>query len=112
MEDLTGKTEEELREIQKAGEAAGKEIGRRYQIEADEIEYRVETFKPFKREELRFARDAKCPCGEKLAYPKKIGLRGSWYCSALLMEPGKTGPKHTEPLPFAFYEIKSEEQTS
>lgn len=111
MEDLTKKTEEELRVLEAAGKAAIAEMNRRFQIEADEIEYRVETFKPFKREELRFAKDAKCPCGAKLAYPKKIGIRGSWHCSDVLLDPGKTGVKHTEPLPFAFYEIKSEEQS-
>jgi hypothetical protein len=71
----------------------------------------------FTLDELIFAARARCDCGVGLAYPKGIGIRGSWFCSDILLgralpksNPGSKG--HIDELPFSFYEIKSENQPS
>ncbi len=112
MEDLTGKTIEELRAVLDAGEAAGRELGRRYAAESKKVEERMNAgTDPFKAEELEFAKESVCPCGAKLAYPKGSGPHGSWDCSAILMgtsihkgEPGAV--THTDRKPFAFWKVK------
>lgn len=53
----------------------------------------------FKPEELRFATSATCTCGAKLAYPKGIGMYGSWYCSDVLLD-RNADQEHIEPIPF------------
>jgi len=116
MEDLTSKTEEELRVVAGAGEAALAELNRRSGLEAKEIRERMERHDTFKVEELRFAKTAECPCGAKLAYPKKSGPNGSWDCSAILMhttplsgQPGSV--LHTDERPFVFWDIKAEDES-
>ena len=74
---------------------------------------------------LVFSAHSRCPCGAGLAYdPAAEDEPGSpfygptaWDCSAIMLgtaapkgEPGAV--KHTDKLPFAFYEIKSENQPS
>lgn len=73
---------------------------------------------------LIYASAARCPCGAGLAYdPSDTGegtpFKGpsAWECSAILLgtaipsgQPGSV--THTDKLPFAFYEIKSESQPS
>jgi hypothetical protein len=64
--------------------------------------------------QLLYAASSRCPCGAGLAYPFEFrdGIMPSqWECSALLTGTGGDGP-HTAPLPFAFYEVKSEGQPS
>lgn len=78
-------------------------------------------------ERLVYAAHSRCPCGAGLAYDPagEVGkledspFRGPdcWDCSAILLgtavargEPGSA--QHTDKLPFAFYEIKSENQPS
>lgn len=75
-------------------------------------------------ERLTFAATARCPCGAGLPYdPAEEGGDGpfcgpsAWDCSAILLgtaipngRPGSV--THTDKLPFAFYEIKSENQPS
>lgn len=78
-------------------------------------------------ERLTYAATARCKCGAGLAYdPYQEDRPGSpfrgpdaWECSALLLSP--TPPtqytkgmldSHTAPLPFSYYEIKSENQPS
>lgn len=78
-------------------------------------------------ERLLFAATARCRCGAGLAYVpehvERLGLNSeaaSWRCSALLLmsreelekEPTGDAARHDGPLPFAFYEIKSERQPS
>ncbi len=112
MEDLAGKTYEELRAVVDAGEAAGLELGRRYAAESKKVEDRMNAgTPPFTVDELEFAKESVCPCGEKLAYPKGSGPHGSWDCSAILMgtsihkgEPGAV--THTDRKPFAFWKVK------
>lgn len=67
--------------------------------------------------QLRYAATARCPCGAGLAYPKDSGIQGAWDCADILT--GRAIPKdrpgfkqHTAALPFAFYEVKSEDQPS
>lgn len=67
--------------------------------------------------EILFAATARCNCGAGFAYPHGIGPRGQWECSEILL--GKAIPsnqpdskEHSAPLPFQFYEVKSEGQPS
>lgn len=83
--------------------------------------------------ELIYAAFSRCPCGAGMAYPKNGDypahanrgdagpfnwpFGGWWDCSAILLgeavEKGQPGSvEHTAVLPFAFYEIKSENQPS
>ncbi len=71
---------------------------------------------------MTFAATARCQCGAGLAYDKTCvaePFRGPsyWDCSAILLgeaipsgQPGAV--EHTDRLPFAFWEIKSEHQPS
>ncbi len=70
-----------------------------------------------KAERLVYAARDRCPCGAGLAYdpcyedkssPSVGPLSGYWDCSEILLGTAKTDVKHTDKLPFAFYEIKSE----
>jgi hypothetical protein len=70
---------------------------------------------------LVYAATSRCPCGAGLAYDRdgESGkpIQGYWDCSAILLDEaipsGQSGAlQHTGRLPFAFYEIKSEEQPS
>lgn len=65
-------------------------------------------------EDLLYAAYARCECGAGLAYPKGYDLKdvNCYSCSDLLKGIRKSGVLHTPPLPFAFYEIKSEAQPS
>lgn len=63
----------------------------------------------------------RCPCGAGLAYDPahedessvfKGPLSGYWDCSAILLGTADQSVTHTGKLPFAFYEIKSEQQNS
>lgn len=73
--------------------------------------------KVYKDAKLVYAATVRCPCGAGLAYPKGIGPDGCWDCSDILT--GRAIPKdeegsvqHTARLPFAFYEVKGENQPS
>lgn len=117
MSEYSNLTLEELRAIAKAGEGATAELNRRYMEKAKKILERCDTGEPpFNDEELVFARDAKCPCGERLAYPKGTSpMEGFWDCVGLLKRtaPPKGHPDaktHTDRLPFIFWDIKSEDQ--
>lgn len=71
----------------------------------------------FKLDELIFSATNRCACGAGIAYPKDIGVWGSWICSDILrglaIAAGKEGSKqHSSNLPFSMYEIKSEDQPS
>jgi len=77
-------------------------------------------------ERLVYAAVSRCPCGAGLAYDPAGEVGGedgpfhkpnAWDCSAILLgtaipkgQPGAV--QHTGVLPFAFYEIKSENQPS
>jgi len=76
------------------------------------VERRAETGGSFQPEELLYAAASRCPCGAGLAYPKEMGIHGWWDCSAILTRTADGLVEHTAKLPFAFYEIKSEDQPS
>lgn len=71
---------------------------------------------------MTFAATARCQCGAGLAYDKScveppFAIPSYWECSAILLgdaipsgQPGAV--QHTGKLPFAFYDIKSENQPS
>lgn len=71
-------------------------------------------------ERLCYAATARCPCGAGLAYdpfqedgPSTPFFGPSyWDCSAVILGTARKDVKHTDQLPFAFYEIKSENQPS
>lgn len=65
---------------------------------------------PYTDEELRYSAGARCRCGAGLAYPKECPPNHQWSCSAVL-KGGVKDDEH-EAYPFAFYEIKSEDQPS
>lgn len=62
--------------------------------------------------DLLFAAQFRCVCGAGMAYPDGIGIQGAWYCSSILLGQAAPGTEHTPAHPFAFYEIKSEGQSS
>lgn len=66
----------------------------------------------FQEDELIYAAGARCQCGHGLAYPKACGIFHYWDCSAVLKGTQDLTVPHTDRLPFVFYEIKSENQTS
>lgn len=108
----------ELEEVKKPIEKRLREI---YEEEAKEVSNKMKRCRAgtdkFELSELRFSAGARCSCGAGLAYPLNIGISGEWDCSDILLgravKSGKEGAKkHDGPLPFAFYEIKSEYQPS
>lgn len=62
--------------------------------------------------ELHFAATSRCVCGAGSAYPNRTLPNGSWHCSAILMGQASREIAHDGAKPFAFYEIKSEDQPS
>lgn len=89
-----------------------------YKEEQAKKDARMEAFKRgeqyFTDEELRYAAIARCPCGHGMAYPKDgfSTMHGYWDCSAIWKGCADPDVKHESQLPFAFYEIKSEDQPS
>lgn len=70
---------------------------------------------------MTYAATQRCPCGAGLAYDESCydetstfhrPYNGYWDCSAILTGTADTGVTHTARLPFAFYEIVSEDQPS
>lgn len=59
---------------------------------------------------LIYSAHSRCKCGAGLAYLNTAGPLGSWECSAALKGESAPGAAHSEPLPFTFYEVKSETQ--
>lgn len=68
-----------------------------------------------------YAAHSRCPCGLGLAHdptyedessPFRGPLSGCWDCSGILLGTADPSVKHTDRLPFAFYEILSEQQPS
>lgn len=69
--------------------------------------------------ELHFAARVRCECGAGFAHPEFaiVAPRSreprQWECSAVLRgDAGADGVQHSRPLPFVFYEVKSESQPS
>lgn len=112
------RTEDELRAAVDAGKVAEKELSRRAHEQAVAVVERVsclfagDSSAAFEPDELRYAAHVRCSCGAGMAYPLEIGPRGAWSCSAILRGTASREVAHTEPRPFALYEIKSEGQPS
>lgn len=73
---------------------------------------------PFKPRELRYSERARCRCGAGLAYwPAGFFLRSrpaestAWVCADVLTGKTEDNDGH-DYLPFAFYEVRSEDQPS
>lgn len=64
----------------------------------------------FNDDELFYSATARCPCGAGLAYPKDCGGFHYWDCSAILKGTQDNNVKHTDQLPFTFYEVKGESE--
>lgn len=72
-------------------------------------------------ERLVYAATARCLCGAGMAYdPVAVdensvfvgALSNFWGCSAILLGTADPAVKHTDKLPFAFWNLKSETQPS
>jgi hypothetical protein len=83
--------------------------------QARQIELDALAAKPVD-ERLIYAAYARCPCGAGMAYDPAAEsgatIHGYWDCSAILLGKADDKVKHEARLPFAFYEIKSENQPS
>lgn len=66
---------------------------------------------PYTSIQLTYSRSSRCKCGAGLAYLNDGNIHGAWSCSAVLRGDAEPGTAHDEPLPFAFYEVKSEHST-
>lgn len=84
--------------------------------QSNEVEKRIKLSHAgkgdFKLNELRFAAFDRCSCGAGMAYPVNISPSGSWDCSAILRGLAEAGSTHSSSMPFAFWEVKSEDQPS
>lgn len=94
--------------------AADQVINDYHRERADDFRARWAKFKRgeefFSDAELLYSARTRCKqCGAGLAYPKSCGFGHQWDCSRSL---NGTGPRDHESFPFAFYEIKSEDQPS
>lgn len=111
-------TDDALRAAIDAGNAASRELSRRAQAQAEAISERVKRTRQadptaaFSADELRFAATERCACGAGLAYPIGCNVHDAWHCSAILRGIASRELAHSAPLPFSFYEIKSEDQPS
>lgn len=117
MSDLANLSDEALKARAKALkeklDAVWKEQIDRRHAKGEAVAARIKAGMPFRDEELVYAARARCPCGAGLAYPQDIGMHGAWDCSDILTGRAKAERgAHTTPLPFMFYEIKSEDQPS
>jgi hypothetical protein len=63
--------------------------------------------KVYKKKQLIYAKNARCPCGAFLAHPKGMDpFNGYWDCSAILEGRAAKTVKHTAQLPFIFWEVR------
>lgn len=92
--------------------AAESVINAYHKEKANRFDQRFKRFEAgeefFTDEDLVFAATARCPCGAGLAYPRDCFPGHHWDCSAILKGTAVRSVTHTGWLPFAFYEIKSE----
>jgi hypothetical protein len=69
----------------------------------------VHQKKHYNDEDLFYSRVALCPCGHGLAYIKECGSQRFWDCSAIFKGIADLTIEHSAQLPFAFYDIKGEQ---
>lgn len=105
-------SEQEYKEaIQKKDEAENV-IQQFHREKLDSFDYRMKTNPIFTDDELIYSANSLCPCGYGLAYPKGCGPFHYWECSGILKGIADKSVPHSDRLPFAVYEIKSEQQPS
>jgi hypothetical protein len=108
--------QKEISDLQNQLKPLEKELAEIYHDEGEDAEAKIKRchslLDKFSPDELRYAAASRCKCGAGLAYPKNSSPRGSWHCSAILTGTAERGTEHDSGFPFAFYEIKSEEQPS
>lgn len=106
----------EIDELNVQIDAKRKILNEIFKIENEQVEIRINLAVmgngDFSPNELIYAATATCNCGAGMAYPDKISIQGSWYCSKILRGLAEKGSTHSPSLPFALYEVKSEEQPS
>lgn len=111
----------QIEELEKQKEPLQNKLNKLYKKESDEVEAKIKRCNAMKdkfdAKDLLFSAYSRCACGAGLAYPEGIGMHGAWYCSDILLgratAAGQEGAKtHDDGFPFAFYEIKSENQPS
>lgn len=105
-------TEQEYQQAVAQKNEAQQVIDQHLQEQRDAFENRLATNPIFTDEELRYSRFTLCPCGHGLAYPKDCGIGHYWDCSAILKGIADKNVTHTGQLPFAFYNIKAENEQS
>lgn len=111
----------EIADLEEKKKPLQQELNRIREAEEREVEAKIERCSrmkdKFALDDLIFSAGARCACGAGLAYPKNVGMRGAWHCSDILLgraiPSGQEGAKtHDGALPFAFYDVKSENQPS
>lgn len=109
IEDLEKQLKPKKERLQQISAQRGKAVQQR-------IEAALKGRGDFKLDELRFAAYERCSCGAGFAYPVDIDIRlpnrACWDCSAILRGLAEHGSSHSNSMPFAFYEVKSENQPS
>lgn len=108
-------TKQEYEEARTKRDAAEVVMDAFHKQEADSANARWERFNKrneyYVDAELRYSATARCDkCGAGMAYPLECPTNHQWTCSNVLKGIG-TDKGHTA-LPFAFYEVKSEDQPS
>lgn len=107
---------QEIAELEQRLKPLEEELRSIYEAESEDVETKIKRCEimkdKFSSDELIYAATSRCMCGAGLAYPKNSSPRGSWYCSAILTGQAESRSSHDSGYPFAFYEIKSEDQSS
>lgn len=103
-------TEEQYQLARQNRDEAEKLINEYHKEKTEQFEARLKSGKPFTDDELVYSAVDLCPCGHGIAYPKECSPHHYWDCSAILKGIADTKVQHTDRLPFAFYEVKSEDQ--
>lgn len=103
----------DARDLMGAFQRAVSKVIRAGQVDPDRLKAEVlDGRAAYSPADLRYAAQARCPCGAGYAYPRHVAPWGAWWCSALLTgerkledDPIRT---HGEPLPFMFWKVKLE----
>jgi len=109
----------EVAELEEAIKPKRERLNELYRLQAEAVDQRIKLADQgkgnFTLDELRFAATTRCECGAGFAYPLNIGGQGAWHCSDILLGRAipsnqEGGKSHSSSMPFAFYEVKSEDQ--
>lgn len=106
-------TEEQFKKASEDKKAAEELISKYFNQKREIADARYKEFqqgKAYSDEELFYSRTSLCPCGHGLAYVKGSGSQSFWDCSAIWKGIADVNIKHTDQLPFAFYNVKGEQE--